>query len=56
MSQTRINPFSATPDLDDRERADRDLGDPAHPVECGRCGTIHESAREALNCTHTTHE
>jgi hypothetical protein len=55
MSRTQ-NPFSAAPTLDRDGSADRDLGDPAHPVECGRCGTIHESAREALDCTHDTHE
>jgi hypothetical protein len=54
MSQTRTNPFSAAPALDDTEEtADHDLGDPRHLIECS-CGRIHDSAREALNCTHNT--
>jgi len=54
MSQTRNNPFSAAPALDDTEEtADHDLGDPRHLIECS-CGRIHDSAREALDCTHNT--
>jgi len=52
MSQTRNNPFSASPQLDTHGDADRDLGDPEHPIECGQCGTTHNSARSALDCNH----
>jgi hypothetical protein len=52
MSQTRNNPFSAAPQLDASESPDHDLGDPAHCIECGECGRIHDSAREALDCNH----
>lgn len=50
---TETNPFSAAPDLnvDARSVPNDDARDVLNPVECS-CGTIHQSARSALECNH----